>query len=202
MQVAVLFSGGKDSSLAGLMLSHLLDVELITVSFGVCDAWVHARDSARALGMSHRVVNLPSDVVEEAAQMCLEDGYPNRAIQHIHVRSIELLSSLGVTRIADGTRRDDRVPKLTISEARSLEDRLGIQYMCPLWGIGSSTINELARTLFELEQGESPQVRKADYEVELRAMVEEMGGPSAVRRIFPQQHVQSHVIGMRKGGIE
>jgi len=199
MQVAVLFSGGKDSSLAGLMLSYLLDVELITVSFGVCDAWVHARDSARAIGLSHRVVNLPSDVVEEAAQMCLEDGHPSRAIQHVHVRSIEHLADGGITCIADGTRRDDRVPKLTISEARSLEDRLGIQYMCPLWGIGSSTINELARTLFELEQGESSRMSNADYEVELRAMVEEMGGPSAVGRIFPQRHIQSRVVGMRRG---
>ncbi|MHC1570416.1 MAG: DUF7411 family protein [Methermicoccaceae archaeon] len=199
MRVAVLFSGGKDSSLAVHMLSHLYDVEAITVGFGVVDAWVQARRAASVLGVEHRVLELPRSIVEEAAKMCIADGHPSRAIQHIHVHSIEALAGEGVSHIADGTRRDDRVPKLTVSEAKSLEGRLKIKYMCPLWGFGSSTIRELAGRLFEFEQNVSSVGFNADYEVELRTLIERMAGSSQVERIFPSHHIQSHITGMRGG---
>jgi len=49
MKVAVLFSGGKDSSLAALLLEPFFDeIELVTFSFGHDDTWTRAADAARA----------------------------------------------------------------------------------------------------------------------------------------------------------
>jgi len=40
--------------------------------------------------------------------------------------------------VADGTRRDDRVPTLDRSFAQSLEDRHGVSYVRPLLGYGAT----------------------------------------------------------------
>ena len=50
MKAAVLYSGGKDSSLVAVMLKRLgLDVELFTANFGVYDSYVPAGKSADGL---------------------------------------------------------------------------------------------------------------------------------------------------------
>ena len=85
------------------------------------------------------------------------------------------------------------------AKLESLEGRLKIKYMCPLWGFGSSTIRELAGRLFEFEQNVSSVGFNADYEVELRTLIERMAGSSQVERIFPSHHIQSHITGMRGG---
>ncbi|MCK9442141.1 MAG: 7-cyano-7-deazaguanine synthase, partial [Methanothrix sp.] len=67
MKVAILFSGGKDSSLAALLLEPFFDeIELVTFSFGHDDAWTRAADAARELDHPHRRVVFEDSVLERA----------------------------------------------------------------------------------------------------------------------------------------
>ncbi|AEH25359.1 DUF7411 family protein [Pyrococcus yayanosii] len=197
MKVYHLFSGGKDSSLAAWILSRLgYEVKLVTVTFGVLDAWKYARETAESLGFDHEVMELPRGMLERAAAMCIEDGRPGRAIQFLHERALETLAARrGVERISDGTRRDDRVPFLDLPKARSLEDRFNVAYIRPLLGLGHRTIRELVEKLFLVEIRESEEIKKSDYEVELRHILRELGHDPA--RIFPKRHLQSRVLGWR-----
>ena len=197
MLVHHLYSGGKDSSLAAWMLTRLgYDVELVTVSFGLLDNWRFARETAEKLGFDHKVLYLPREMLEKAAEMAMEDGHPNNAIQCIHERALEALASLPeVERVSDGTRRDDRVPILDLPKARSLEDRFNVAYIRPLLGLGYKTIKELTERLFVIEMGESEYLEKGDYEVELRHLLREKGiDPLG---IFPKSHYQSRVMGWK-----
>ncbi len=197
MLVHHLYSGGKDSSLAAWMLTRLgYDVELVTVSFGLLDNWRFARETAEKLGFDHKVLYLPREMLEKAAEMAMEDGHPNNAIQFIHERALEALASLPeVERVSDGTRRDDRVPILDLPKARSLEDRFNVAYIRPLLGLGYKTIKELTERLFVIEMGESEYLEKGDYEVELRHLLREKGiDPLG---IFPKSHYQSRVMGWK-----
>ena len=59
MKTAVLYSGGKDSSLMAVILDKLgYDVELITINFGIFDSSIPATESAKNLGFKHRVLKL------------------------------------------------------------------------------------------------------------------------------------------------
>lgn len=59
MKACVLFSGGKDSSLMATILDRLgMDVELVTVNFGIYDSWKAAAESAKALDFEHKVLKL------------------------------------------------------------------------------------------------------------------------------------------------
>lgn len=197
MLVYHLYSGGKDSSLAAWILTRLgYDVRLVTVSFGILDNWRFAREAAENLGFEHRVLYMPREILERAADMAIEDGHPSNAIQFIHEKALEALASLPeVERISDGTRRDDRVPLLDLPKARSLEDRFNVAYIRPLLGIGYRTIKELTERLFVVEIRESEQLEKADYEVELRHLLRERGIDPLT--IFPKSHYQSRVLGWR-----
>ncbi|ASJ00392.1 DUF7411 family protein [Thermococcus gorgonarius] len=198
MLVHHLYSGGKDSSLAAWILTRLgYEVELVTISFGLLDNWRYARETAETLGFRHRVVYLPGEILENAAKMAIKDGHPNNAIQFIHERALEYVASMPeVERISDGTRRDDRVPLLDLPKARSLEDRFGVAYIRPLLGLGYKTIRELTERLFVVEIRESEQLKKADYEVELRHLLREKGIDPLT--IFPKSHYQSRVLGWRE----
>ena len=198
MEVHHLYSGGKDSSLTAWILTKLgYDVELVTVTFGLLDNWRFARETAESLGFRHRVLELPREILEKAADMAISDGHPNNAIQFIHERALEAVASMPeVERVSDGTRRDDRVPFLDLPKARSLEDRFGVAYIRPLLGLGYKTIRELTERLFIVEIRESEELQKADYEVELRYLLRERGiDPLA---IFPKKHYQSRVLGWRE----
>ncbi|ASJ04991.1 DUF7411 family protein [Thermococcus barossii] len=201
MLVHHLYSGGKDSSLAAWILTRLgYEVKLVTVSFGLLDNWRFARETAERLGFEHQVLYLPREVLEKAAEIAIEDGRPNNAIQFIHEKALEALASLPeVGRVSDGTRRDDRVPLLDLSKARSLEDRFGVAYIRPLLGLGYKTIRELTERLFIVEIRESEELEKADYEVELRHIMREKGLDPL--EIFPKRHYQSRVLGWREKGI-
>lgn len=96
--------------------------------------------------------------------------------------------------IADGTRREDRIPKLKFSEIQSLEDRKGIQYL-NLTGIGYKTINDTSDRLFTLQKSESNIHNSSDYEMEIRVLLKEKGYDT--NEIFPQ-HIQSRVIGWKE----
>ena len=193
MKTAVLYSGGKDSSLMAVILDKLgYDVELITINFGIFDSTIPARESAKNLGFRHRVLSLDENILREAVDMIIEDQFPNNGTNHIHHEVIEHLAD-EYDWIADGTRREDRIPKLQQNEIQSLEDRKKVQYV-NLTGIGYKTINDTSDRLFKLQKAESDIHNSSDYEMEIRVLLEEKG--QDINEIFPQ-HIQSRVIGWK-----
>ena len=193
MKTAVLYSGGKDSSLMAVILDKLgYEVELITINFGVFDSTKPAVQSAESLGFKHRVVRLDTKILSDAVDMIIQDQFPNNGINHIHHEVIEHLAD-EYDLVADGTRREDRIPKLKQNEIQSLEDRKGVQYV-NLTGIGYKTINDTSDRLFRLQKAESDIHNSSDYEMEIRVLLEQKG--QDINEIFPQ-HIQSRVIGWK-----
>ena len=149
MKAAVLYSGGKDSSFVAVMLERLgLDVELCTANFGVYDSYIPAAKSAEALGFNHRVLKMDKSVLSKTCEMILEDGFPNDGIKYIHAQTVERIAD-EYDIIADGTRRDDRTPKLTVNQIRSLEDRKDVSYI-NLDSFGHKSVRLITESLFEI----------------------------------------------------
>ncbi|MDW7731736.1 MAG: alpha hydrolase [Methanolobus sp.] len=198
MQVSVLFSGGKDSSLAAILLEPFFDVELVTCSFSVLPVGEIARETAERLGFAHRVVQLERSVLEKAYSLIIEDGFPKNAINLVHGAAVEKLAiDVDVAYIADGIRRDDRVPVLDMSLIRSIEDRFGVHYVSPLKGYGRAAVNGLVGRYLVIEEDQSENIIKADYETELRELIRQRDGPEKIKEVFPA-HIQSHVIERKK----
>jgi len=205
MRCGLLYSGGKDSTLAALLLDPFYDVTLVSGSFGVCDT-DPARESASAISFDHVTVDLDPDVAHEAVEQMYDDGYPRNGIQQIHEHAIETVARgdwVGdaddidsLAAIADGTRRDDRVPTIERPFAQSVEDRFDVDYLAPLAGVGRGAIDAMAADQLVVESGPSADIPKADYEVELRELLRERYGDDAVADIFPE-HTQSRVRGLR-----
>ena len=194
MKAAVLYSGGKDSSFVAVMLERLgLDVELYTANFGVYDSFVPAGNSAEALGFKHNVLKMDKSILEKTCEMIMADGFPNDGIKYIHEQTIERLAE-DHDIIADGTRRDDRTPKLNINQIRSLEDRKQVQYI-NLDSFGHKSVKLITENLFEISKEKSNKDNSSDFEVEIRTLIDEMGGNSL--DIFPE-HYQTRVIGYKK----
>ena len=194
MKAAVLYSGGKDSSFMAVMLKRLgLDVELCTANFGVYDSYIPASKSARSLGFNHNVLNLDSEILEKTCDMIMKDGFPNDGIKYIHENVVENVAEK-YDIIADGTRRDDRTPKLTVNQIRSLEDRLDVQYI-NLDSFGHKSVKLITSSLFEISHEKSNNDNSSDYEVEIRTLIDERGGNSL--DIIPE-HYQTRVIGYKK----
>ncbi|NOZ58827.1 MAG: hypothetical protein GXO66_04545 [Euryarchaeota archaeon] len=194
MRVSLLYSGGKDSSLAAWMLHRLgYRVELVTASFGYADFTGYARESARAIGFEHRVMNLGTELLRRACERIARDGFPRRGLEMLHLAALEALAEKGGA-IADGTRRDDRVPLPSLDEIRSIEERYGVAYIAPLRGFGKRSIEDLTSRIFRVEHAPSEASRSADYEMEVRAYLRDKGYD--VNKIFPP-HVQSRVTGLR-----
>ncbi len=194
MKVSVLFSGGKDSSLSALLMKPHFEVELVTCSFGLLHNGEIAAKTAKELGVPHRVLPLEREILEKAYEKIMKDGFPKNAINYIHEKAVETLASdPEVKFIVDGTRRDDRVPVLSISQIRSIEDRLGIQYICPLKGYGRKTVSILVERYLRIEEGPSENTPKADYETELRELIRQRDGEDKIKKLFPA-HIQSHVL--------
>ncbi|MHB9287823.1 asparagine synthase-related protein [Halobacteriales archaeon Cl-PHB] len=195
MDVGCLFSGGKDSALAALFLGPHADVTLVTASFGLTDDWHHAREAAAALDLPFQRVDLDPDVLREAADQVRSDGFPRNGIQQIHEHALEVVAASGAfDAVADGTRRDDRVPTVDRSLAQSVEDRFEVAHLAPLAGVGRDAIDALAADHLAVETGPSEDLRKGDYEAELRALLSREGGEAVVEELFPP-HVQSRVTG-------
>ncbi|WP_096390283.1 DUF7411 family protein [Halopenitus persicus] len=194
MELALLYSGGKDSSLAAVLLDRFYDVRCVTGSFGITDDWQHAERAADALGFPFERVALEESVAREAVDRMHEDGYPRNGIQHVHEHALEAIAALDVDAIADGTRRDDRVPTVSRAQAQSLEDRHDVDYLAPLSGFGRHAVDRLVEETFEVETGPSEEIAKADYEDELRALLAETHGEAAVTAVFPD-HEQTYVRG-------
>ena len=197
MELALLYSGGKDSSLAALLLDEFYDVRLVTAHFGVTDDWQHARDAADALGFPFETVGLDRAVADEAVEQMVDDGFPRNGIQQVHDHALEQVADLAVDAIADGSRRDDRVPTVSRAAAQSLEDRHGVDYIAPLSGFGRHAVDDLVAANFAVETGPSEDVPKADYEGELRAVLADRHGDEAVGDVFPA-HDQTYVHGRRE----
>jgi predicted subunit of tRNA(5-methylaminomethyl-2-thiouridylate) methyltransferase len=194
MDLALCFSGGKDSALAALLADPFFDVTLVTASFGLTDAATHAREAANALGFDHETVSLDRAIAEEAVERMVDDGYPRDGIQYVHEATLEAVAKTGVDAIGDGTRRDDRAPTIPRAIAQSLEDRHDVEYIVPLAGYGRSAIDTLAAERLAIERGPSESLAKGDYEHELRTLLANEHGESAVEEIFPD-HTQSVVRG-------
>ncbi|WP_265109060.1 DUF7411 family protein [Halosolutus halophilus] len=196
MDLGLLYSGGKDSTLAALLLDEFYDVTLVTGHFGVTDDWRHARDTAETVGFAFERLDLDPDVAHEAVDRIREDGFPRNGIQLVHQHALERLAGQGFDAIADGTRRDDRVPTVSRAQAQSLEDRHGIEYIAPLSGFGRTAVDQLVDARLEVTVGPSEEIDRADYEAELRSLVAEADGPEQVADFFPA-HEQTYVTDVR-----
>ncbi|MFB6184127.1 MAG: alpha hydrolase [Haloarculaceae archaeon] len=193
MDVAVCFSGGKDSALAALLLEPHYEVRLVGCTFGITDDHEHARDAAAALDLPFETVTLDRSVAEAAVERLVTDGYPRNAIQRVHEHALERVAT-AYPALADGTRRDDRVPAVDRPFVQSLQDRHGVSYLRPLAGFGRDAVDDLAERLLTVETGPSEDVPKGDYEAELRTLLADEHGRDAVCEVFPE-HVQSRVRG-------
>ena len=194
MKAGVLYSGGKDSSFVAVMLERLgLDVELCTANFGVYDSYIPAGKSADALGFKHNVLKMDYDILDKTCEMIMDDGFPNDGIKFIHAQTVEAIAD-DYDIIADGTRRDDRTPKLTVNQIRSLEDRKDVQYI-NLDSFGHKSVKLITSSLFEISHEKSNKDNSSDFEVEIRTLIDEKGGNSL--DIFPE-HYQTRVIGYKK----
>ena len=194
MKAAVLYSGGKDSSFVAVMLKRLgLEVELCTANFGVYDSYIPAAKSAKALGFNHNVLEMDFDILNKTCEMIMDDGFPNDGIKYIHQCTVDEIAR-DYDIIADGTRRDDRTPKLNVNQIRSLEDRMNVQYI-NLDSFGHKSIKLITSNLFEISHEKSNKDNSSDFEVEIRTLIDEKGGNSL--DIFPE-HYQTRVIGYKK----
>ncbi|MFC4247320.1 asparagine synthase-related protein [Natribaculum luteum] len=196
MRLGLLYSGGKDSTLAALLLDEFYDVTLTTAHFGVTDDWKHARETAAATGFDFELLELDPDVAAEAADRIREDGFPRNGIQLVHQHALERVAQAGFDAVADGTRRDDRVPTVSRAQAQSLEDRHDVDYIAPLSGFGRSAVDRLVDATLDVTVGPSEEITRADYEAELRAIIAEKDGRDAITELFPD-HEQTYVTGVR-----
>jgi len=197
LSLGLLYSGGKDSTLAALLLDGFYDVTLVGVTFGVADAHEHAREAAAAVGFPFETIELDEALAREAVERMVEDGYPRNGIQHVHEKALEAVAAMDFDAIADGTRRDDRVPTVSRARAQSLEDRHGVDYIAPLSGFGRGAVDRLVDATLAVEVGPSETIDKGDYETELRALLAAEYGPETVDEVFPS-HEQTHVTGLRE----
>jgi len=201
MRLGLLYSGGKDSTLAALLLDEFYDVTLVTAHFGVTDDWEHAEETAARLGYPFERVELDADVAAEAVEQMFEDGYPRNAIQSVHMHALETVADMDFSAVADGTRRDDRVPSVSRAQAQSLEDRHDVDYIAPLSGFGRGAVDGLVDATLDVTVGPSEEIPRSDYEAELRALLAEEHGADAIGDVFPD-HEQTYVTDVRSAAEE
>jgi len=195
MKAGVLYSGGKDSSLAAMMLGTYYEVELNTFVFDPSRQIPSVEAAARALGYPLNKRVFETGMLKTMAEMVVASGYPNDAINAIHRTAVETLSHEYKV-VGDGTRFEDRVPVLTRAEVQSLMHRTGSAYVRPLLGYVRPAVDDLVDRLLKVEYGETGTIRNGDYEAELRGAIRSLGVDPAP--LFPAHHDQSLVVG-RKG---
>ena len=66
LKLQLLFSGGKDSCLAAIMLQKFFEIELLTYNFAVLSNWKKAETVANMLKIRFRVVKLDKEILEKA----------------------------------------------------------------------------------------------------------------------------------------
>jgi len=191
MKAGVLFSGGKDSALAAVMLSRDYEVELNTFVFRPGQDIAAVKDAAQALGFPHYTRVLGDALLQEACDMVVGCGYPNDAINFVHRHAISRLAALYPV-VGDGTRFNDRVPMLSTGEVQSIEARLGCSYVRPLLGFGTTEVKRLAERHLVVRFGETGEIENGDYEHEIRGALRDRGCDLA--SLFPARHRQSLVV--------
>ncbi len=198
MKAGVLFSGGKDSSLAALLLSRDYEVELNTFIFNQEDDTAGVENAARAVGLPWRRRIFDEGFLERVIGMIVSCGYPNEGIQEVHRTAVELLCR-DYPVVADGTRMDDRIPMLTRNEGQSLQDRR-CSTCLTLLGYGKREVDRLARCHFVIVNGQTGQIENGDYERRIRNGIAAEGLDS--RAYFPEVHEQSLVLSRAVPGTE
>ncbi|MDR2855416.1 MAG: alpha hydrolase [Methanomicrobiales archaeon] len=186
----VLFSGGKDSSLAALLLSKHYTVELNTFVFDPAASVAAVKEAADALGFIHHIRVIGGAVLDRLTQQIISDGYPNHAINAAHLAAIEHLSKEYKV-IGDGTRHGDRVPMLSPSEVSRLYDRDGCTYVRPLLGFPKPAIEYLCSRYLTVTYGETGTIENGDYEREIHSRLMDL--KIDVSGLFPKHHMQSLV---------
>lgn len=197
MDTAVLFSGGKDSSLTNIFLKKILPCNIVnyTITFGINSNWRYAKETAKALEFDFKLMELDSEILEKTIDWIEKDGFANDGITFLHKCVIEeFLDEVKVDIMADGTRRDDRSPRLELSDMRKIEDKYNVSYVAPLMGISYRILKPICNSLFIIEEGPTDSIKKSDYESEIKDLMKRRGlNPYDV---FPK-HSQSRVIGYK-----
>ncbi|WAC04511.1 MAG: alpha hydrolase [Methanoregula sp.] len=196
MRAGVLYSGGKDSSLASLMLGTYYEIELNTFVFDSARAIPSIEAAAKALGYPIKKRIFREGLLNEAVDLVIQRGFPNDAINAVHRTAVESLCS-EYKIVADGTRFNDRVPMLTQSEVQSLEGRMKCSYVRPLLGYTKPEIDRLVGRFLVVRYGETGTIENGDYEAEIREACQNRGIDPAA--LFPPRHDQSLVVGKKAG---
>jgi len=194
MKAGVLYSGGKDSSLAAILLGTYYEVELNTFVFDPLRQIPTIEAAARALGYPLHKRVFREGMIEEMADLVVAKGCPNDAINAVHKAALESLAG-EYNVIGDGTRFDDRVPMLPREAVQSLMSRTGCSYVRPLLGVPRREVDRLTDQLLVVTYGETGTIRNGDYESELRDAIRARG--LDVASLFPAQHEQSLVEGRK-----
>lgn len=195
MKTGVLYSGGKDSSLAAILLGTYHEVELNTFVFDPFRQIPSLEAAARALGYTLKKRVFAEGMLDEMTDLVIAKGYPNDAINAVHRAAVESLAA-EYDVVGDGTRFDDRVPMLSREVVQSLISRTGCSYVRPLLGYPRREVDRLADRLLVVQYGETGMIRNGDYESEIRDAIRARGLDPA--SLFPAHHEQSLVLG-RKG---
>ena len=195
MKAGVLYSGGKDSSLAGILLGTYYEVELNTFVFDPLRHIPTLEAAAGVLGYPLRKRVFAEGMLNEMADLVIAKGYPNDAINAAHQSAIESLAA-EYDVVGDGTRFDDRVPMLSREAVQSLMSRTGCSYVRPLLGYPRREVDRLADLLLVVKYGETGTIPNGDYESEIRDAIRARGLDPAT--LFPAHHQQSLVVGRRQ----
>ena len=194
MKAGVLFSGGKDSSLAAIMLGTYYEIELNFFVFDPSRQVPSVDAAAQVLGFPLKKRVFRKGFLDEMVDLVKTCGYPNDAINTVHQVAVETLSSEYAV-VGDGTRFNDRVPMLTRAEVQSLGNRTGCSYIRPLLGYVKPEVDRLFNRFLVLKYGETGTIRNGDYEAEIREACASRG--IDVSSLFPAHHDQSLVIGRK-----
>ncbi len=196
MRAGVLYSGGKDSSLAAMMLGTYYEIELNTFVFDSTRTIPSVEAAARALGFPLKKRIFKEGLLNEAVDLVTQHGFPNDAINVVHRTAVEFLCS-EYRVVGDGTRFNDRVPMLTRSEVQSMEGRMKCSYVRPLLGYTKPEVDRLVDRFLVVRYGETGTIENGDYEAEIREACRNRGiDPTA---LFPHRHDQSLVVGKKAG---
>jgi len=194
MKAGVLYSGGKDSSLAAIMLGTYYEVELNVFVFDPSRRIPSVDAAAQALGFPLKKRVFRQGLLNEMADLVTACGYPNDAINTVHQIAVETLSTEYQV-VGDGTRFNDRVPMLSRAEVQSLGNRTGCSYVRPLLGYVKPEVDRLVDRFFEVTYGETGIISNGDYETEIRETLSARGISPAP--LFPAHHEQSLVTGRK-----
>lgn len=192
MKAGVLFSGGKDSSLAAILLSTWYEVELNTFLFSHDASITKVKSAAASLGFKHHIHSFRDGFLNETVDMIVKDGYPNNAIQQVHREAIRYLCGMYEV-VADGTRFGDRVPLLSNDEIRSISDKFGCSYVRPLIGFPKREVERLVSRYLTVEYGETGEISNGDYETGIRQELRKRN--LSPDKYFPPAHQQSLITG-------